>query len=53
MEAELSKIGVTLSSRHCQRKTEEALENGGIGVSPKRSGGQVLPSAFEKKLQKL
>ena len=50
MEAELSSKGVTLSARHCRRKIIEAIENGGIGVSPKRSGGQVLPSAIEKKI---
>jgi len=32
MEAELSKIGVTLSSHHCRRKIKEAIENGGIRV---------------------
>jgi hypothetical protein len=52
MDAELSKIGVTLSSRHCRRKIKEAIGNGGIGVSPKRSGDQVLPSALEKKIAK-
>ena len=50
MEEELEKIGVTLSNRQCIRKIKEAIENNGVGVSPKKSGGQVLPSSIEKSI---
>jgi len=53
MEADLSKIGVNLSSLHCRRKIKEAIENGGIGVYPPRGAEFkffLLPS--RNKLQK-
>ncbi len=53
MQAALKEKGVSLHESTCRVQLKRALHNGCIGLDPKRTGGQALPSAIEKEVAEI